>query len=169
MNEPDNLARSAASTRTVDLVVAAVIFIFGMVVVFDSWRLGARWAEDGPESGYFPFYVGVLLLISSGVIFYRGSRDKPLAAKRFVSLEQLKLVLKVLIPSIVYVGLIHVLGIYVASMIFIGCFMKWLGGYSIAKTLPVAIGVIVVFFLIFDVWFTLVLPKGPIESFLGLD
>lgn len=168
MNTPKQTDSSAASSRTLELVVAGLIFVFGLAVVLDSWRLGARWADDGPQSGYFPFYIGGLILVSSGFIFYRGWGNQKLAAKRFVSIGQLKLVLMVLIPSIVYVGLIHWLGIYAASMLFIGFFMIWLGNYAIAKTLSVAIGVIVAFFLIFEVWFKVPLPKGPIEALLGL-
>jgi putative tricarboxylic transport membrane protein len=38
-----------------------------------------------------------------------------------------------------------------------------------AKTAAVALGVSVVFFLLFEVWFKVPLPKGPLESWLGLD
>ncbi len=168
MNTPEKSDPPAASSRTLELVVAGLIFVFGLAVVFDSWRLGARWGDDGPQSGYFPFYIGALILVSSGVVFYRGWGDKKLAAKRFVSVAQLKLVLMVLIPSVAYVALIHWLGIYLASMVFIAFFMLWLGKYSIAKTLPVSIGVMAAFFLIFEVWFKVPLPKGPIEALLGL-
>ncbi len=168
MNNPEKSERSAASSRTLELVIAAIILTFGAAVVFDSWRLGARWGDDGPQSGYFPFYIGLLILVSSGVICFRAWGDKKLASKRFVSVEQLKLVLMVLIPSIVYVGLIQWLGIYVASMLFIGFFMMWLGKYSIVKTVPLAFAVMAAFFLIFEVWFKVPLPKGALETLLGL-
>jgi len=168
MANPEKSERSAASSRTLELAIAAIIFIFGAAVVFDSWRMGARWGEDGPQSGYFPFYIGLLILIPSGVVWFRAWGDSKLASKRFVSVEQLKLVLMVLVPSIVYVGLIQWVGIYVASMLFIGFFMMWLGEYSIVKTAPLAFVVMAVFFLIFEVWFKVPLPKGPLETLLGL-
>ncbi|MSQ19761.1 MAG: tripartite tricarboxylate transporter TctB family protein [Betaproteobacteria bacterium] len=168
MNTHQQSDRSAASSRALELVIAGLIFIFGAAVVFDSWRLGARWGDDGPESGYFPFYLGLLILVSSGIVFYRGLGDKKLAAKSFVSVAQLKLVLLVLAPSVIYVGLIQGAGIYLASMVFIGFFMMWLGKYGIVKTLVVSVGVMVAFFLVFEVWFKVPLPKGPIEVLLGL-
>jgi putative tricarboxylic transport membrane protein len=168
MNTPEKSDRSAASSRTLELVVAGLIFVFGAAVVFDSWRLGVSWGDDGPQSGYFPFYIGLLILISSGVALYRGLGDKKLAAKRFVSVEQLKLVLLVLVPSVIYVLFIHWVGIYFASMVFIGFFMLWLGKYSITKTLLVSVGVMAAFFLVFEIWFKVPLPKGPIEALLGL-
>jgi len=86
----------------------------------------------------------------------------------FVEVGQLKLVLSVLVPTAVYVALIGGLGIYVASILFIGFFMRWLGDYAWWKLAAVSIGNSVFFFVIFEVWFKIPLPKGPVESWLGL-
>ncbi len=160
---------SAASVRAVEIGVAAVVFLFGAVVVFDSYRLGAGWGEDGPRAGYFPFYIGLLICVSSAVIFVRGLRNSSLAAKSFVSREALKKILTVLVPTVAYVVLLKFLGFYVASTVYIAYFMWQLGKYPWIKIVPVAVGVSVVFFLIFEVWFQVPLPKGPLEAALGLD
>src|SRR5262245_47043256 len=160
--------RSAASIRAVEIGVAVVILVFGLVVVFDSYRLGARWGEDGPQPGYFPLYVGLLICISSVTVLVRALRNSSLAAESFVSVEELKKILTVLIPTVVYVSLIAYLGFYVASSVYIAYFMWHLGKYSWVKILPVAVGVSVVFFMIFEVWFQVPLPKGPLETALGL-
>jgi hypothetical protein len=165
----DNNARPAASTRTVELVVAALIFALGATVIWDSVRLGARWADDGPQAGYFPFYIGLLICLSTGVIFFRALGDKAKRGKSFVGRGALMQVMKMLVPSIVYTILIKLLGIYVASTLFIAFFMRWLGKSPWAKTAAVALGVSVVFFLLFEVWFKVPLPKGPLEAWLGLD
>jgi hypothetical protein len=165
----DKNDRPAASTRTLELLVAALLFAIGALVVWDSVRLGAKWGDDGPQAGYFPFYIGLLICLATGVIFFRALGDRRKAAKMFVSRGQLLLVLKMLVPSIVYAVFIKLLGIYVASTLFIAFFMKWLGKYPWVKTLGVALAVSVVFFLLFEVWFKVPLPKGPLESLLGLD
>jgi len=165
----DNNDRPAASTRTVELVVAALVIAFGATVMWDSVRLGARWGSDGPQAGYFPFYIGLLICLSAGIIFFRGLADRMKAAKPFVSRGQLLLVMKMLVPSIIYVILIKLAGIYVASTLFIAFFMRWLGKSPWAKTAAVALGVSVVFFVLFEVWFKVPLPKGPLEAWLGLD
>ena len=165
----DNKDRPAASTRTVELVVAALVIAFGATVMWDSVRLGARWGSDGPQAGYFPFYIGLLICLSAGIIFFRGLADRMKAAKPFVSRGQLLLVMKMLVPSIIYVILIKLAGIYVASTLFIAFFMRWLGKSPWAKTAAVAFGVSVVFFVLFEVWFKVPLPKGPLEAWLGLD
>jgi hypothetical protein len=72
----DNKDRPAASTRTAELVVAFLIFALGATVIWDSVRLGARWGDDGPQAGYFPFYIGLLICLSTGIIFFRRSRTR---------------------------------------------------------------------------------------------
>jgi hypothetical protein len=161
--------RSAASVKAVEIGVAALVFLFGAVVVFDSIRIGARWGEDGPQPGYFPFYVGLSICVASVTILVRALRDPALAAKSFVSRESLKKILTVLVPTVVYVALIKYLGFYVASTLYIAYFMWALGRYPWIKIVPVAAGVSVVFFLIFEVWFLVPLPKGPLEAALGLN
>ncbi len=164
--------KSAASVKIVDAVTAIVIFVFGAVVVWDSMRLGSKWGSDGPEAGYFPFYIGLILCVASVVNFVSAIRSKD--DDSFVSVSSLKLILSVMIPTVVYVALIGgvgplpALGIYVASAVFITLFMKWLGKYAWPTTLGVAIGVPVVFFVLFEVWFKVPLPKGPLEAALGL-
>jgi len=161
--------RPAASTRAVEMGVAAVIFLFGLVVVIDSYRLGARWGDDGPQPGYFPFYVGRLICVSGLTSLLRGTRDSPASAELFVSREELKKILTVLVPTVVYVSLIVYLGFYVTSTLYIAYFMWHLGKYSWVKIVPVAVGVSVAFFLIFEIWFSVPLPKGPLEAALGLN
>ena len=165
----DHSERPAATTRTLELVVAALLFLLGAVVIYDSARIGARWGEDGPQAGYFPFYIGVLICIATGVVFYRALGDKAKGAKSFVTRGAFRQVLWMLLPSIVYVALVKPLGIYVSSTLFIAFFMRRLGRYPWLKVVTVAVGVSLVFFLLFEVWFKVPLPKGPLEGWLKLD
>lgn len=165
----DSNDRSLASERTVDMLVAVFFIAFGALVSWGSWELGARWASDGPEAGYFPFYLGVIIIITSIAIFIAGMGNKKAAAKSFVTVHEITQVLKVLVPSIVYVALIGFLGIYVASTIFIVFFMMWIGKYHFFKALVIGAGVNIAFFLLFETWFHVPLPKGPLEAVLGLN
>jgi hypothetical protein len=151
--------------------VAALFFIFGAVVIVDSVRLGFGWQEvHGPRPGYFPFYIGLLICIASVVNFARallllkGERNKT-----FVQVGQLGLVLTVLIPTALFAALVTWIGIYASAVLFIGFFMSWLGKYAWWKVIPVSIGTVIVFYLVFEIWFKVPLPKGPIESLLGLN
>lgn len=161
--------QAATSVRSMELVVAAVIFALGALVIYDSLRLGNRWGDDGPQPGYFPFYVGLLLCISSVVNFVKAIRNRALRDEAFVTRGQLKLVLSVLIPTIIYVAVIQPAGIYVASTVFTVWFMRVLGKYSWLKAIAIPVVVMVSFFLVFEFWFKVPLPKGPLEAALHLN
>jgi hypothetical protein len=170
IDKPVSGDRPAFRQKSAELAVAALFFIFGAVVLADSVRLGSGWQEvHGPRPGYFPFYIGLLICIASVVNFaraltLRGERDKT-----FVRVGQLKMVLTVLIPTAIYAFLVTWIGIYASSVLFIGFFMRWLGKYPWWKVAAVSIGTIVVFYLVFEIWFKVPLPKGPVESLLGLN
>ncbi|HYR36188.1 MAG TPA: tripartite tricarboxylate transporter TctB family protein [Burkholderiales bacterium] len=162
------MARSNPRQKSAEIVVAALFFLAGAIVVFDSVRLGARWAEDGPQAGYFPFYIGLLVCISAALNLVMALVNREDAERDFVELDKLKLVLAVLIPTAIYVAVISWTGIYVASTLFIAFFMRWLGKYPWWKVAAVSIGTMVAFFLIFESWFKVPLPKGPLENLLGV-
>ena len=161
--------KAAIKTRTMEIAVAAFILLCGAIVIFDSARLGAKWGEDGPEAGYFPFYIGLLLCIASVVNLLSALAAARRDASDFVQLRALKLVFSVLNPTAIYVGLISPLGLYLASTVFIAFFMRWLGKYAWWIVAAVSIGNSVVFFVVFEVWFKIPLPKGPLEAALGLN
>ena len=169
MSDGNGGSRSVISLKAMDAAVALAFFAFGLLVAYDSYRLGAKWAEDGPQSGYFPFYIGVIICIASLINFLLALRVKAADGESFVSADQLKSVLSVAIPTLVYVLAIQFLGIYTASIIFIALFMVWLGKYGWLKSVLVGLGVSAAFFLMFEIWFHVPLPKGPIEAMLGLN
>ena len=160
---------TGVSVRTMEIVVAVVIFVLGAIVVFDSYRLGSKWGIDGPQSGYFPFYIGILLCFSSLGTLAQTFLKKDAVREVFVDWGPLKLVFTVLIPALVYVVFVQYIGIYVASAIYIAVFMVWLGKYSWVKSAVIAVVVNVIFFLMFEVWFKVPLFKGNLDPlrFLG--
>ena len=161
--------RAAFRRKSAELAVAAFIFLLGAIVIVDSVRLGIGWQEiHGPRPGYFPFYIGLILCVASLVnagraLLVRGADNKP-----FVEVGQLKLVLSVLVPTALFAGLVTWIGIYVSSILFIGFFMRWLGKYPWWKVVGVSLGTAVVIYLVFEKWFKVPLPKGPLENLLGL-
>ena len=160
---------AVAKNHTVDAVVAVILMVFGAVVVFESRRLGAGWTSDGPGAGYFPFYIGVVICVSGLGILYQSMFSKARDADTFVDQLQLKRVLSVLVPAMVYVLAVSFLGLYVASAIYIAVFMIVLGEYPPLKSVLLAVIVNGVFFLMFEVWFKVPLYKGSLDPlhFLG--
>jgi putative tricarboxylic transport membrane protein len=160
--------RAALRQKTAEIAVAAIFLVLSAIVMYDSRRLGAKWDFDGPQAGYFPFYVALIMALASAANLFLAAFGKGFKDKTFVERGQLALVLKVLIPAAIYVAAIAWTGIYVASTIFIAFFMRWLGQYAWWKVAAVSVGTSVVFFMIFEVWFKVPLPKGPLEAALGL-
>jgi len=157
------------SNRTMEIAVALALMIVASVVMIASYRLGAGWAKDvGPDSGYFPFYVALIMFVTSTVTLVqqllRRRRD---GGGTFVTHGELMMVLQVLIPTTIFVILSVYIGIYISMALFIGFFMMWHGHYSIYKTLPMMLIVPIVLFIVFEVWFLVPLPKGPFEAWLG--
>lgn len=155
------------STRTVELVVAGALMALAAVIMWDNWRIGATWGSSGPGAGYFPFRIGALLFLVSAGTFVMKLRNRTAEDAPFVERSQLRSIMKVFIPTLVFVGLIPFLGIYVASALFIAFFMRWLGHYPYATIVPVAVGVPLLLFFMFEVWFLVPLLKGPLETALG--
>jgi putative tricarboxylic transport membrane protein len=153
--------------RLMDMIVAAILMAVGAVVMVGSYELGAGWSSTGPDSGYFPFYVGLLILISSTITLLATLLGKSPDRSPFVEGKQLHRVLQVLIPSFIFVIAIRSIGIYVAGGLFIACFMWWLGKYPLPKVAIVSVLVPLALFVLFEVWFLVPLPKGPLEAAFG--
>ena len=152
-------------TRTADLVTAALLLLLGLIVVSDSLRLGAGWGSDGPKSGFFPFWLGTLLLVITVAIIIQAWRRGP--GKPFVTREQMRPVLRVLWPAVAMVALTAVIGLYVASALYLGFYMRWVGRHRWLTVALIAVSIPVVTFLIFERWFLVPMPKGPLEAWLG--
>lgn len=162
-----NPAERAVRVVTMDLVVAVLILALGALVVYESWRLGAKWGSDGPEAGYFPFYIGAILCICSVAVFVQSLVKLKTDRAIFVTEGQFRLVLVVLAPTALYAIAVWAIGIYVSSALFILLFMKFAGHYSWLRSAAVSVPVSVVSFVMFEIWFKIPLPKGPIEALIG--
>ncbi len=160
------LYRGTVSNRAVELAVALLILALASVVMYDSWRIGARWGNDGPQAGYFPFYIGVLLFGASAVVFVQAIFSRK-PAEQFAEPSQLRSIVALLVPTIVYIGIVYAIGIYIGSALYLAYFMRVLGRYRWTVIAPVAIGVPAALFALFEIWFLVPLPKGPVENFFG--
>lgn len=159
------------------MVVALLLLGVCTIVIFDSVRLGFNWREgEGPAPGYFPFYVALILAISSLINLVGALRGRG-AGEIFVAARPFGRVLAVLLPCIGFVALIGGislgpvmlpgLGIYVASAIFMFAFMIFIGRENPLKAAAIAVFVPFLLFLMFEKWFLVPLPKGPLEAWLG--
>jgi hypothetical protein len=156
-------------SRWVELLVASCFAAVSLLVIHDSVRTGNAWGSDGPEPGYFPFYVGCLMLAGaawvalSTCLCWRRDGGRRIFAQQ----SEWRLMLKMLIPTVVYSLAIVGVGIYLASWVFISAFMVWQGRYAYLRSVLVGCGISLAMFVLFEIWFQLPLPKGPVETWLG--
>jgi len=153
--------------QAAELVVAVIIFLVGVVMMMDSYRIGMGWAPEGPKAGYFPFRTGAIISISSVVVFLRAFFGKNRNHELFVSWDRFKQVLCVLIPTVLYVLVTQFIGIYVASAVFIGGFMRTLAKFGWLKVILVSVCISIMLFWMFEIQFMVPLPKGPLEALFG--
>ena len=99
--------------RTADLTTALILMAGGLLVIWDALRLGIGWGTDGPQSGFFPFWLAVLLLASCAAIALQAWRRSSPAP--FVTRQRLAPVLTTLLPATGFVVLTQFIGLYVAT------------------------------------------------------
>ena len=153
------------SHRSVEIGVAVFMALLALVGIFGSIKVGIGWGDEGPRAGFFPFYIGIFIVASSAINLWNGLREENDGL--FAEWGQLRQVLSVLVPTIVYVALVPYIGIYVASALLIAFFMRVFGRYGWIVTADVSVAVPILTFLMFESWFLVPLPKGPLESMLG--
>jgi putative tricarboxylic transport membrane protein len=154
------------SHRSVEIGVALFIALLAVIGIAGSLEVGIGWAAEGPQAGFFPFYVSLIVLISSLVNLLNVLREH--RDGLFAEWGQIRQVMSVVVPTAVYVIAVPLLGMYVSSGLLIGVFMKWLGRYGWVTVLAVSIGVPIITYILFERWFLVPLPKGPLEDWLGL-
>ena len=159
--KPEAGDRPVVSNRTMEIIVAGLLLLLGLTFGVASYNLGAGWSEDGPQSGYFPFYINLMIVIASAVTLMQAIRSKtPRPCEAFVSTGQLRQVMAVLIPAAVYVLGVQLFGIYLASAVYITVFMVWLGKYSWGKSIALGVTISVAVYFMFEIWFKVSLHKG---------
>jgi putative tricarboxylic transport membrane protein len=157
--------------RVADLATATGLFVLGAIVLLDALRLGIGWGTDGPKSGFFPFWLAVIMMTACAGIAVQTVRRSVTAP--FVTLAQLTPVLKMLLPVVAFVLVtappdpIPGLGLYVATALYVATYMRWIGRHPWWLTVLVSIGIPLVTFVVFEQWFLVPLPKGPLEAWLG--
>ena len=155
------------SHRSVEIGVALFIALIAAVGIVGSLKVGIGWGAEGPRAGFFPFYISLIVLVSCAVNLANVFREYT-GREVFAEWGQIRQVFSVVVPTTVFVFAVPILGMYVSSGLLIGVFMKWFGRYSWLIVLAVAIGVPVVTYILFERWFLVPLPKGPVEDWLGL-
>jgi putative tricarboxylic transport membrane protein len=155
------------SVRVVDVAVSLLLIALAATLGYDNWRTGISWDSTGPQAGYFPFYLSVILTGASlyGLVASFLSRKE--AAETFVTRAQLWRVMAVFVPTLLFCLATQFLGLYVASFLLIAAFMRMVGRIALWKSLLTAFLFTAIMFVTFDIAFDVIMPKGPLEAAFG--
>lgn len=172
MSLPDVDPRPADDTavvggRSVDIVILLFILGLALLLGWDSWRIGMSWADDGPQAGYFPFYLSLLMGAASAYGLVSAYQARRAADEAFVTRQQFGRVMQVFVPSFVFCLLTQFLGLYVASFLLVTGFMWWIGRIPLWISLLTSVIFAAAMFLTFEIAFSVIMPKGPLEAALG--
>jgi putative tricarboxylic transport membrane protein len=164
---PEADSPAVTNIRVVDITVCLLLTALAATLGYDNWRTGISWDSTGPEAGYFPFYLAVIL---AGASLY-GAASAWLSRKEetetFVTRAQLWRVMAVFIPTLLFCLATQYLGLYVASFLLIAGFMRLVGKIALWKSLLTAFIFTAAMFVTFDIAFDVIMPKGPLEAAFG--
>ena len=164
---PADDSPSVVSTRTVEIVVSLMLLALAVLLGYDNWRTGIGWDSTGPQPGYFPFYLAVILAAASLFGLVKAVMSRELALETFVTRAQLRRVMAVFVPTLLFCVVTQFLGIYVASFLLISGFMRLVGKIAWWKSLATAFVFSAIMFVTFDIVFDVIMPKGPLEAAFG--
>jgi hypothetical protein len=164
---PEADSPAVTDISTMEIVVSLLLLALAMLLGFDNWRTGVGWDSTGPQAGYFPFYLSVILGGASlyGLAATWLKRREP--SQTFVTRAQLRRVMAVFVPTLLFCLATHYLGLYVASFLLIAGFMRIVGKIALWKSLLTAFLFTAVMFATFDIAFDVIMPKGPLEAAFG--
>lgn len=165
----DNVQESGGtgpSHRTMEVAVAGCLALLAVIGMSGSVSVGIGWGAEGPRAGFFPFYVSLIVLIAC-VVNVANVLRQPDDGKLFAKWHELGKVVSVIVPTAIYAVLVSYIGLYVSSALLIAVFMRWFGKYNWLLVIAIAVGLPVLTFFMFEIWFLVPMPKGPLENYLG--
>jgi putative tricarboxylic transport membrane protein len=164
---PEADSPAVTNVRVVDVAVSLLLIALAATLGYDNWRTGISWDSTGPQAGYFPFYLSVILTGASLYGLFAAFLSRKEAAETFVTRAQLWRVMAVFVPTLLFCLATQFLGLYVASFLLIACFMRMVGRIALWKSLLTAFVFTAIMFVTFDIAFDVIMPKGPLEAAFG--
>ena len=164
---PEADSPAVTSVRVADVVVSLLLLALALTLGWDNWRTGAGWESTGPQAGYFPFYLSVLMGATCIFGLARPLVASGATADGFITRHQFIRVMQVFVPTLAFVIATEFLGLYVASLLLVAGFMWWIGRMALWKSVLTSFLFAAAMFLTFEIAFNVIMPKGPLEAAFG--
>jgi len=153
------------SRRALEALTAAITGAFGIAIVVQSLDNGIGWSSAGVDSGTFPFMTGLIVVAGSLYNMVRGwLRGRVIMVTRV----EFKRSVALFLPAVVYVALIPLLGMYVASALYLLVTLRWQNEMSLLRAALIAVVAAVGLYVVFEWSFQVELPHGLLGAWLDL-
>lgn len=158
------------SRNSMEIVVALATAAMGAVVCYGASLNGISWGDGGPQPGYFPFYIGCLIIFGSAAIILQTVVRRAATAGEapFIDGERLRTVVLFFLPIMAFVAISAWLGLYIGMAIYTFYAMRFSAGFRTPAALLTAVLVVAVNFIIFEKLFVVPLLKGPVLEYFGI-
>jgi riboflavin transporter FmnP len=156
------------SRFSAEIATATVTAGLGLIAVVGALEFGIGWGDAGPESGAFPFYMGLLIIGASVGTLIQSVKGRQDLQEVFLDRVRAGRVASFLGPIAAFVIISMFLGLYVATALYLTYVMWRQGGYPLIVSSLSGVVAAILFYLILEYAFQVPLMKGPLESALGL-
>src|SRR5258706_5307145 len=121
---PEADSPPVTDTRVVDITVSLLLMALALTLGYDNWRTGIAWDSTGPESGYFPFYLSVILAGASLYGLVAASLSPKEASETFVTRAQLRRVMAVFVPTLLFCLAVQYLRLFFSGFPFVAALLR---------------------------------------------
>jgi putative tricarboxylic transport membrane protein len=150
--------------RKADIALALFLMLIGFIVLADTLTLGFGWGMSGPEAGFFPFYLSLGTIVCTFIILIRAvkayRKETPGTAIPLIAEGGLTPILWVLIPAIGMVLLTELIGLHLATILYLLFNMRVMEKTQWVKTILICLLVPMSIYIAFDKIFLIPLPEG---------
>jgi hypothetical protein len=142
--------------RHLEWLLGAVVVLIGLGVSWEALSLG--YTSFGiPGAGFFPFWAGVLLVVSGLGLVVQGilaprAGDERIAGGQLITMA----------GAAAYLVLIATVGAIAAGILFIGAMIWGRGGHGWLVTMATALAAMGLIYAVFRVWLNIPLPRGAL-------
>lgn len=149
--------------RKVELLWATAFLVVAAIVIIESFRLGFGWQEHGPQAGFVPFWLAIVMVVCGGIIILRGLLME-VGESFFMSRPAMWAMIWVFLASTLLAFMIGTLGMYIATVVFAVLFTYWLGRHPWYVALGFAIITALAVYYGMEKGLTIPLPKSPVYA-----
>lgn len=166
------------TVRTAELLMAILTLVvsLGLMLNIYTSNLTIGWIDGrGPGAGMWPFWLSAGMALASAWTLLRWvNRTTPesRSTEEYLPRDTIFLVSVTALALLGFLILIHIIGTYLALVVYMFVSVRYLGGHTMRTAVAMTLATPIFVYLLFEVALTKYLPKGlPIfeEGFLVID